>query len=76
MILYTVMPDQAVLAEDDEIEEHAKKQRYIDMNGRWVLVETISEDKCKMVRLISSDPQDYLDTRLQPGNIITMKPQI
>ncbi|HEU5138848.1 MAG TPA: YlzJ-like family protein [Bacillales bacterium] len=76
MILYTVMPDQAVLSGDEEIEEHSKRQRYIEMGGRQILIEAISEDQCKMIRLISGNPQDYLDARFQPGNIITMKPQI
>ncbi|HEX6923526.1 MAG TPA: YlzJ-like family protein [Bacillales bacterium] len=76
MILYTVLPDQAVLSGEDEIEEHAKKQRYIEIGGRQVLIETVSDTECKIIRLISSDPQDYLNSRYQPGNIVSMKPQI
>jgi hypothetical protein len=75
MILYTILPDQAVLPEEDEVEEHAKKQRFIEMDGLLLLIEPISESECKIVRMISSDPQNYLDSRYQPGNIVSMIPQ-
>ncbi|HET7616246.1 MAG TPA: YlzJ-like family protein, partial [Bacillales bacterium] len=58
------------------LEESVKKQKYMEFGGRHLLIEPVSDESYKVVRLVSSDPQDYLDTRYQPGNILSMKPQI
>ncbi|HET7521904.1 MAG TPA: YlzJ-like family protein [Bacillales bacterium] len=76
MILHTILPDQVVLPEGDEVEELAKKQRFIEVEGRQVLIEPVSENEYKIVRLISSDPRDFMDSRFQPGKIVPFKPQI
>lgn len=74
MILYTVFPDEVVL--EGEEGEELKRQRFIELDGRQLLIEPSGESQWKIVRLVSSDPQDYLDTRYQPGNIVPLRPQI
>lgn len=76
MIIHTVMPDAVVHPEGDEVDELAKKQQFIEVEGRNVLIEPVSENACKIVRLISSDPADFMNARFQPGKIIPYKPQI
>lgn len=73
MILYTILPDEAVL--EGEEAEQFEKQRFIELDGRQLLIEPSGESEWKIVRLISSDPQDYLNERYQPGTIVPMKPQ-
>ena len=72
MIIHTVMPDAVVHPEGDEVDELAKKQQFIEVEGRNVLIEPVSENACK----ISSDPADFMNARFQPGKIIPYKPQI
>lgn len=76
MILHTLMPNQAVLEGQDELDEQVKKQRLTNINGHSVVIEPVSANECRIVRLISSDPQNYLDSRLQPGNILPMTPDL
>lgn len=76
MILHTVLPDQAVLEGEEELEEQVKKQRMTNINGHQLVIEPVSESECRIVRLISSDPQVYLDARYQPGTILPMSPDL
>ncbi|HET7578527.1 MAG TPA: YlzJ-like family protein [Bacillales bacterium] len=76
MILYTILPDQVVLDEEDEATEKADKQQLIEFDGRQILIEPLTENEWQIVRLLSSDPQDFLNPRYQPGNIVPVKPQI
>ncbi|HET7629113.1 MAG TPA: YlzJ-like family protein [Bacillales bacterium] len=75
MILHTVLPDYVIMPEEDEVDESLKNLRYVEFGGRRLLVEPSSTDGYKIVRLFSTDPQDYLNVRFQPGNIIPMRPQ-
>ncbi|MCE5287059.1 MAG: YlzJ-like family protein [Pelosinus sp.] len=67
MILWTAMPIEAVL---DGIETSPV---YIEAeyNGRRLLLENIAHNQYKIVRLISTDPAEYLCNDNQPGTIIT-----
>lgn len=76
MILHTVLPDQAVLEGQEELEAQVKKQRETQVNGHQLVVEPVSDSECKIVRLISGDPQAYLDARYQPGTILPMTPDL
>lgn len=76
MILYTILPDQVVLDEEDEASEKADKQQLIEYDGRQILIEPLTENEWQIIRLLSSDPQDFLNPRYQPGNIVPVKPQI
>lgn len=43
-------------------------------NGGTLMVEETGQNQAKVVRLISSNPADYLDPAVQPGCIIEYKP--
>ena len=45
-------------------------------NGGTLLVEEMGQNQAKVVRLISTDPQDYLNPAIQPGCMIEFKSQI
>lgn len=76
MIFHTVLPDQAVLDDEEALEEQVKKQRMTQINGFQVVVEPVSESECRIVRLISSNPQAYLDSRFQPGTVLPVTPDL
>lgn len=69
MILYTMMPHELVFASE---EEEYSKQRIVDFQGVPVLVETVAGDSARILRVMSSDPQHYLDERYTPGTKISL----
>lgn len=44
--------------------------REITCSGISLIVEDIAEDQCKVVRVLSTNPADYLIHSLQPGAIL------
>ncbi|QOR68613.1 YlzJ-like family protein [Cytobacillus suaedae] len=64
MILYTMMPEELVFPTN---ENDFGKQRYVEHNGVSMLVNEISPQCCEIVRIVSTDPQHYLDAQYSPG---------
>ncbi|WP_096199418.1 YlzJ-like family protein [Bacillus sp. FJAT-45350] len=73
MILYTTVPQELIYPEQ---EESFAKQQTIEIAGGLLVVEAVSESEYKVIRLISSDPMQYLNSSYSPGAVIPMKPQI
>lgn len=71
MILYTMIPEEMIFPH-----EEFKHQQTIEINGGQLLVEPISENEYKIVRLITSDTNLYLNDKYQPGNIIQLRPEL
>lgn len=72
-IIYTPLPPEVVLEGMDK--EYPQCQE-ISYNGAKLLVEPYGPDKYKIVRLISTNPRDYLRNDLQPGTEINLVPQM
>lgn len=70
MILWTIVPEEAIFAEKSLPVMYEE----IDYLGQKVLVEKISENQFSVVRLLSTQPANYLRSDLQPGTIIAYKP--
>jgi hypothetical protein len=70
MLLWTVMPIELVL------DGAAKLPAYeeIDYAGTRVLVEKLGPEQCRIVRLLSTVPEDFLRPEVQPGNVLTYRP--
>ncbi|WP_226528334.1 YlzJ-like family protein [Metabacillus niabensis] len=49
-----------------------EKQSIIELNGVQLLVQQTDNSQYEIIRLMSSDPQHYLDSQLCPGQKITM----
>lgn len=69
-LLWTIMPAEMVL---DGAENLAAYEE-IDYGGVSVLVEKLSPIQCRIVRLLSTEPQDFLRPEIQPGTVLTYKP--
>jgi CelD/BcsL family acetyltransferase involved in cellulose biosynthesis len=67
MILYSIYPVELIMGEEDEKEE---SYREVEFEGRKIVVEVNSRGEQRISRLISTDPNDFLDPRWSPGNII------
>ena len=73
MILHTVMPMETVMADMEKVEKQELKE--IRRGHMTMLVELTAPFEGKIVRLISPDPQDYLNPDYSPGQIIRFLPQ-
>ena len=66
MVLYTVMPLELVFADKPPGEEGAAEMVYL---GRRVSTRLVRGER-QIVQLYSTDPQDFLDPRFQPGSVV------
>lgn len=73
MILYTTMPHELIFQEDSN---SYTKQSIIDVNGLSLVVEPISNEECRVVQVLSTNPYDFLNATYSPGSILMMKPHI
>ncbi len=69
MIIYTPLPIELILEGSDDFSPEYKE---VEKDGYKLLVEPYSFNEGKVVRLISSNPQEYLKPELQPGEIIKL----
>ncbi len=68
MILYTPMQLELVLAGIEQMDRPA--ERKVTINGIPALVQDTGGGKSGLVRLLSTDPADYLRKDLSPGTIV------
>lgn len=73
MTIYSVMPIEAVMEGFDEHRPH-----YVEMvvDGIRMQVEPTSDQSARIVRLISTNPYDYLRTDCAPGMEIAFEPRV
>lgn len=66
MLLWTIVPPDSIFPAEN-FNPVYNETRY---HGIPMLVERVSPQQCQIVRLLSTDPQDYLRQDLQPGQLI------
>jgi len=64
VVLYTTVPLEIIFPAD------VNERKTIYQGNQMVEIEPFDYNKAKIVRLISTDPQDYMEESLQPGTII------
>ncbi|WP_035571277.1 YlzJ-like family protein [Halonatronum saccharophilum] len=69
---YSILADGLWLEEDYQDEETFE----IENNGVTLELKSDSTNSCEVVRIISSNPQDYLNSDYQPGTKVEFKPFI
>lgn len=72
MIIWTVMPEEMVL-ENIQVQQSPHYEE-IEYGGTKLMVERMSSSQCRIVRILSSNPQDYLRPEFQPGVVFTYRP--
>ena len=71
MLLYTIVPAEAIFSEDNPDEGLVSNDTMvIEMEGAQLLIQQSGFGHGKVQRIISTDPQHYLDPRWQPGSTI------
>ncbi|WP_458413845.1 YlzJ-like family protein [Schinkia sp. CFF1] len=73
MIMYTTMPLELIFQENNDA---FTKQSIIELDGLSLVVEAISDKECRIVRIMSTNPYDFLNEAYAPGSIIMLKPQV
>ena len=74
MIIYSVMPMEAIMRNMDALEYNYMET---EVDGVKMLVEhSASSAEAKIVRLLSPNPQDYLNPRYSPGQTIYFRPNL
>ncbi|NLJ34051.1 MAG: hypothetical protein GX349_05615 [Firmicutes bacterium] len=71
MILYTTMPLETVL---QGLEDLHPSYLEMEVAGTRLVIEETGLGQGRIVRLLSTDPQDYLNPALQPGMVISFAP--
>ena len=66
MVIYTPMSIEEVLKDYDKVKEFKE----INYQGKKLQVEMLESGQYRIVRILSSSPQDFLDPKLQPGLIL------
>ncbi len=64
-VIYSPMPVELMFPSQIPTNRH-----YIQKEGRLMEVELLDFNQAKIVRIISTDPRDYLDDKYQPGNFL------
>ncbi len=67
-MLWTIMPLEAVMEGSGSFQPSYSEIPW--QNGGTLLVEPVGPDRARVIRLISTDPNHYLNPDLQPGNVI------
>jgi hypothetical protein len=69
MLLWTIMPIDMVLDGVDKVTAYQE----IDYAGLRVMVEKLGPEQCRIVRLLSTAPEDFLRPEVQPGCVLTFR---
>lgn len=72
MVLWTIIPSELIFQEQSAAASPVYEE--VDLAGKKVIVERCSPNQSKIVKLISTCPDDYLLAEFQPGTVLTYKP--
>ncbi len=70
MVIYTPIPVELLSSS----ESHERRFTEIPYGEARVIAETSAEGTCRIVRIISSNPDHYMQPELQPGSEIMLMP--
>lgn len=73
MIIHSVVPMEAIFANMEQVEKQEIKE--VSYGHATMLIEQTGPFEGRIIRLISPDPQDYLNPRFAPGQTIPLQPE-
>lgn len=68
MILYTTMPQELVF---QTISSEYEKKMVVEYDGIPLLVEKDEEQNYRVIQIMSTNPNHFLDDRYSPGTILS-----
>lgn len=69
MILWSIIPSDVILSNLTTNSEPVYEE--VEYSGMKCIVEKVSSSQYQIVKLLTTDPMDYLRSELQPGTTIT-----
>ncbi|MEH7109622.1 YlzJ-like family protein [Bacillus sp. JJ1764] len=69
MILYTMMPQELIFPQDSSV---FQQQQMVNYQGVPLIVEKTDNQSYQVIRILSSDPQHYLNANICPGSKISL----
>lgn len=73
MIIYSVMPMELIFRNEEEMNYQTVEMQW---GGVTMLVQPIGVNEARIIRLISPDPQDYLNPSYAPGQKVFFRPEL
>lgn len=71
MIYY--IPEEQIFCQPEKFQE----RRYFRLpSGGMVTTEALNNNRLRVVEMISTDLNDYMNSRLQPGSILHLRPEV
>lgn len=74
MIIHSTIPMEVIFENNEKVNKQDIHE--VQFGHATMLVEPISSYEGRIVRLISPNPQDYLNPRFAPGEIIAFRPDM
>lgn len=65
---WTIAPEETLFSDA----ANPPSYREIGLGNATLLVEDVSGRHCRIVRVLSTDPNDFLVDRLQPGTVLRL----
>lgn len=66
MVLWTIIPHEVVFSSEEWIPQY----REVELDGRIVLTEKVGFDQSRIVKVVSTCPDDFLRPEFQPGYLL------
>ncbi|MBM7623451.1 YlzJ-like family protein [Sporohalobacter salinus] len=73
MVNYSIFPIEEIFYEEEEEEGELLE---LEVDGMTMLIKQTEIDQGEIVKIISSNPQDYINVDYQPGTMVKFEPQI
>lgn len=69
-VLYTIVPPEAIFGPDESADGDKGTAAEMIIDGVSIIVEPLGPGRGRVQRIISTNPQNYLDRRWQPGETV------
>ncbi len=69
-VLYTIVPPETIFGPAEDYDQGKLNTIEMVIDGVTVMVEPLGPGRGKAQRLLSTNPQHYLDRRWQPGETV------
>ena len=69
MVMWTIVPDMFLFSKDDP-KFLENQYNEIEYSNKILVTRKLNEKQYEIVRIITTDPRDYLNEKIQPGSII------
>ncbi|HHW66888.1 YlzJ-like family protein [Defluviitalea raffinosedens] len=70
-MIYSIIPDEVIFSDMEDESKAVEEYKEIEYKGYLLQVTLEKNSGYRIQRIISTDPYAYLNSEIQPGNIIS-----